>query len=59
MNESDAKKINLKDFDKVKVTSQFSSLVSEMKIDKRMPEGIVGAHFHFEKLLIYKLLRPV
>ncbi len=55
MNEEDAKKLEIRDGDKVEVSSSVSSLVTEAKIDKRIPRGIVGMYFHFRELLVNKL----
>lgn len=55
VNSEDAEKLGLKDLDKVEVSSSISSLAAPVKIDKRIPKGILAAHFHFEALLINKL----
>jgi len=55
INEDDAKKLKLKDGNKAKITSCASSLEARVKVDKRFPKGIVGAHFHFKELLVNKL----
>ena len=51
----DAKSIEVKDGSMVKVSSRVSSIESKIKIDRRMPKGIVGMHFHFDTLLVNKL----
>ncbi len=55
INKDDAKELGIKDGDRIKVKSKVSYLIGKAKIDKRIPKGFVGAHFHFEKLLINKL----
>ena len=55
MSEKDAEQLKIKDGDKIKVSSCVGSLVTQIKIDKRMPEKIVGMHFHFKELLVNKL----
>ncbi|MDI6806583.1 MAG: molybdopterin-dependent oxidoreductase [Candidatus Aenigmarchaeota archaeon] len=51
----DARKLKLKDGDKVRVSSSSGSVVAKVKIDNTMPEGTVGMHFHSEKVLVNKL----
>jgi anaerobic selenocysteine-containing dehydrogenase len=55
INSKDAKKLELKDGVKVKITSAVSSLIAKVKIDNRFPSGIVGMYFHSKKLLVNKL----
>jgi len=51
----DAKKLKLKNYEKVKISSSAGSLIARIKIDKRFPSGIVGMHFHSKNLLVNKL----
>ena len=55
INEKDAKKLKIKDGERVKITSSTSNLTAKAKIDKRIPAGIIGMHFHSKKLLVNKL----
>jgi formate dehydrogenase major subunit len=55
INAKDAKKLKIKDGEKVKITSSVGSLIARVKIDNRFPSGIVGMHFHSKKLLVNKL----
>lgn len=55
INKKDAEKLKLKDGDKVKITSSTGSLVVKVRIDKRIPPGVVGMHFHSKRLLVNKL----
>lgn len=55
MNEKDAKRLRIKDGNRIKVSSHVGSLITKAKIDRRMPEGTVGMHFHFKELLVNKL----
>ncbi|MEM5792735.1 MAG: molybdopterin-dependent oxidoreductase [Candidatus Aenigmatarchaeota archaeon] len=55
INPEDARDLDLKDGDIVKITSSVSSVSGEVKIDNKIPKGVVGAHFHFEKFLVNKL----
>jgi formate dehydrogenase major subunit len=55
INSKDAKKLGLKNGEKVKITSAVSSLIAKVKIDNRFPSGIVGMYFHSKKLLVNKL----
>ena len=51
----DAKRMKIKEWDYIKVTSKVSSITGPARLDKRIPSGFVGAHFHSEKLLVNKL----
>lgn len=55
LNEEDAKNLKIKNGDRVKISSYVSNIKARVKIDKRIPKGIVGTHFHFENLLVNKL----
>jgi predicted molibdopterin-dependent oxidoreductase YjgC len=55
LNAEDAKKLKIKNRSKVKVSSHVGSIFSEVRIDKRIPKGIIATHFHFEKLLVNKI----
>ena len=55
INEEDAREMKIKDGDEIKVSSKVASIKGRVKIDKRIPKGFVGTHFHFENLLINKL----
>ncbi len=55
INKKDAEELKLKDGDEVKVSSKVASIKGKVKIDKRIPKGFIGAHFHFDNLLINKL----
>jgi anaerobic selenocysteine-containing dehydrogenase len=55
INAKDAKKLKIKDGEKVKITSSVGNLIARVKIDNRFPSGIVGMHFHSKKLLVNKL----
>lgn len=55
MNEDDAKRLKIKDGDKIKVFSYVGSVITQAKIDKRIPEKTVGMYFHFKELLVNKL----
>ena len=55
INKKDAKKLKIKDENKIRITSSVSSITAKAKIDKRIPPGIVGMHFHSSKLLVNKL----
>jgi predicted molibdopterin-dependent oxidoreductase YjgC len=55
MNEADAKKMGIKDGDKVRVSSHVGTLTTKAKITSKIPPGIVGMHFHFEEALVNKL----
>ncbi|MEM5853234.1 MAG: molybdopterin-dependent oxidoreductase [Candidatus Aenigmatarchaeota archaeon] len=51
----DAKRLKLKNGGKIKISSSTGSVVAKVKIDNNMPKGIVGMHFHSEKILVNKL----
>jgi len=55
MNMEDAKRLKIRDREKIEVSSSVGSLITEVKIDKRIPEKMVGMHFHFRELLVNKL----
>ncbi len=55
LNEEDAKMLKIKNFDEIVVKSKVGSLRGYAFISKRILKGYVGAHFHFENLLVNKL----
>jgi anaerobic selenocysteine-containing dehydrogenase len=55
MNERDAKSLKIKDGDKVEIFNSNGKLKTRVKIKDFIPEGILGMHFHSEKVLVNKL----
>ena len=55
INTDDAKKLGIRDGNKVKVTSATSHLIVPAKLDDAMPHGVVGMQFHFREALVNKL----
>jgi formate dehydrogenase major subunit len=55
LNEEDAKRLKIKNYDEIVVKSKVGSLKGYAFISKRILKGYVGAHFHFENLLVNKL----
>ena len=55
INSSDAKKLNLTDGERVRVTSRSGELEIDIKINDDCSEGIVSSQFHFSDTLINKL----
>jgi formate dehydrogenase major subunit len=55
INSKDAKKLKLKNGEKVKIASSVGRLIARIKIDNRFPSGIVGMNFHSKNLLVNKL----
>jgi formate dehydrogenase major subunit len=55
INPIDARFAGIKDGQHIEVISQAGSVKAVVKISERMPKGILGAHIHFEQLLINKL----
>jgi formate dehydrogenase major subunit len=55
MSKKDAKKLGIKNGDRVRISSIKGSLVTRVEIDESMTEGTIGIHFHSEKLLVNKL----
>ena len=55
INQQDALSLNVKDEDKIKITSKTASLTAPVKISPRVLPGYVGATFHSKDLLINKL----
>jgi len=55
LNEEDAKRLKIKNFDEVIVKSRVGSLRGYAFISKRILKGYIGAHFHFENFLVNKL----
>jgi predicted molibdopterin-dependent oxidoreductase YjgC len=51
----DAKRLKIKNMNRIRVTSHVSSIVAEARISSMIPKGLVAAHFHFDKLLVNKL----
>jgi len=55
LNEEDAKTLKIKNYDEIVVKSKVGSVKGYAFISKRILKGYVGAHFHFESLLVNKL----
>jgi formate dehydrogenase major subunit len=55
LNAEDAKQLKIKNGNKIRVLSHVSSVITEARIDERIPKGIVAMHFHFDSLLVNKL----
>ncbi len=55
INQQDALSLNIKDGDKIEVTSKTANLVAPIKISSRILPGYIGATFHSRELLINKL----
>lgn len=55
MNPNDAKKLNLKNLDEVIVESSCGKVNGYVFLSEKIREGYIGAHFHFENLLVNKL----
>jgi len=55
LNDTDGKRLNLKDLDEIIVSSRVGHVKGYVKLTKKIPPGYIGAHFHFENLLINKL----
>jgi formate dehydrogenase major subunit len=55
LNKKDATKLKLKNGSKVKIESHVGNIVTRVKIDGNMTEGVVGMHFHSSKVLVNKL----
>lgn len=55
MSAGDAKRLGIKDGDNVRVSSSVSRVETKAKIDSRVPEGVIGMHFHFRELPVNKL----
>jgi len=55
INPDDAKKLGIRDGNKVKVTSALSHLIVPARLDEAMPHGVVGMQFHFREALVNKL----
>ena len=55
LNEEDAKKLKIKNYDEIIVKSKVGNVRGYAFISKRILKGFIGAHFHFESLLINKL----
>ncbi|MEM5772282.1 MAG: molybdopterin-dependent oxidoreductase [Candidatus Aenigmatarchaeota archaeon] len=55
INPEDAKKLKLKNNDKIRVISKVGFVSGKIKVDKKISKGFIGANFHSEKLLINKL----
>ncbi len=55
LNEEDASRLKIKNYDEIIVKSKVGSLNGYAFISKRILSGYVGAHFHFENLLVNKL----
>ncbi|MHA1744208.1 MAG: molybdopterin oxidoreductase family protein [Candidatus Heimdallarchaeota archaeon] len=55
LNSDDAKRLKIKDGDRVKISSHVSSITAKANISEKIPKGIVAMHFHFESLLVNKL----
>ncbi len=51
----DARLLGIKDGQLVELKSQTGSITTAVRIDERIPKGILGAHIHFEKFLVNKL----
>ncbi|MEM5829542.1 MAG: molybdopterin-dependent oxidoreductase [Candidatus Aenigmatarchaeota archaeon] len=55
INEKDAKRLRIKDGDWIEVFNSNGKVKVRAKIDKFLPEGLIGMHFHSEKILVNKL----
>ena len=55
LNPEDAKKMKIKDNDRIKVSSKVSDLIGYAKVDEKISKGFIGAQLHSDKLLINKL----
>ncbi|MGD0331062.1 MAG: molybdopterin-dependent oxidoreductase [Nitrososphaeria archaeon] len=55
LNKKDAKKLKIKNGERIKVTSRVASLKTQAKIDQKIPEGMVGMYFHSKDLLVNRL----
>jgi len=55
LNEEDAKRLRIKNYDEIIVKSKVGSLKGYAFISKRILKGYIGAHFHFENFLVNKL----
>lgn len=51
----DAERLSISNGEVVEVSSSVGNITCEAQIDNSIPKGIVGMHFHFEKLLVNKL----
>ncbi len=52
----DAKKLKVKDGEKIKVVSSEGSIKGKVKLSKEVPKGVIIAHSHFSKLAINKIV---
>lgn len=55
INVEDAKKMKIKSFDEVIVESTCGKVKGYVVISEKVRKGFIGAHFHFENLLVNKL----
>ncbi|MEM5766150.1 MAG: molybdopterin-dependent oxidoreductase [Candidatus Aenigmatarchaeota archaeon] len=55
INEKDAKRLKIRDGDKVEISNQNGKVKAKTKIKEFVPQGIVAMHFHSEKILVNKL----
>jgi formate dehydrogenase major subunit len=55
INKEDAKRLKIKNKEKIVVKSRVGSVIGYALLDERIPKGYVGAHFHFDNFLINKL----
>ena len=55
MNVEDAKNMKIKNFDEIIVESTCGKVKGYVVISEKVRKGFIGAHFHFENLLVNKL----
>jgi len=55
LNKKDAKKLRIKNGDRIRITSRVASLVTQAKMNREIPEGMVGMYFHSKDLLVNRL----
>jgi anaerobic selenocysteine-containing dehydrogenase len=55
INKKDAKRLKIKNGDWVEIFNSNGKIKARVKISEIVPEGIVGMHFHSEKVLVNKL----
>jgi anaerobic selenocysteine-containing dehydrogenase len=55
ISKKDAKRLKIKNGDKVEIFNSNGKIKTRAKIDESIPEGILAVHFHSEKILVNKL----
>jgi len=56
INPEDASNLDIRDGQSVRLTSKVSRVEGKAKISLKIPEKIIGVHFHFKSLLINRLI---